>query len=140
MNLVLRQTGACIRMRDEETGFPYWQTTNESSKDTEPPMRIDEPLLMMPEDFQLGTAIAVMEPDSPVDPRDADAHGLVGDAPPRQSEWINVRREGDSVIVEHTYQGQTREIGRTPIDCPFSDGWNLTLARRDRAEAPTTKG
>lgn len=77
-NVELHQTGACIRQVDRDTGLAYWQTMNESSKDTEPPMAIGEPLVMKPEHFQVGTAIVVMEPSAPI--TDPESVNLCGDS------------------------------------------------------------
>jgi hypothetical protein len=137
-NVSLHQTGGCIRMVDEETGEPYWQTFNESSKDREPAMGPEEPIIMDPRHFQLGTALAVMEPDAPVSREDAAAHALEGQMsgkPPQ--EWVNVRREGPHLIVEWTHGGQTVELGRELLDSNFSSGWNLTVRKSDKAAAPT---
>lgn len=75
-NVELHQTGVCIRHVDRTTGLAYWQAANESSKDTEHPMPIGEPLVMKPWHFQVGTAIVVMEPNVPViDPELANLSG-----------------------------------------------------------------
>lgn len=79
-NVELTQTGACIRMIDTETGGAFWQTMNESSKETELSMCIGEPLIMRPEAFQLGTSLVVLEPTNPIGREDAEACGVAGES------------------------------------------------------------
>lgn len=98
-SLEIHQTGACIRMIEPVTGGAFWQTVNDSSKDTEPPLCIGEPIIVRPEAFRLGTSLVVMEPIAAVDARDAELYGLAGDSvtpkgddAPSRSELLSIIR------------------------------------------------